>query len=188
VISVATPNLIPGVHSVWWWGDSDCESCGPVAARRIDALSPRYRACPSVVVARPQAKRLESNCQSRVRSPLRRSTLVPSVRALTSRTPSASAHAHGGHGSLPRGARAPRRYRQSGMRICAHRPSGARARSTAGPARRAADGGCNTRCTRSRHIRQFGRRIVRPRPVGLDKLRTATHLPYLAYSYALRYT
>ena len=119
----------------------------------------------SVVVARPQAKRLESNCQSRVRSPLRRSTLVPSVRALTSRTPSASAPAHGGHGSLPRGARAPRRYRQSGMRICAHRPSGARARSTAGPARRAADGGCNTRCTRSRHIRQFGRRIVRPRPV-----------------------
>jgi len=103
VISVATPNLIPGVHSVWWWGDSDCESCGPVAARRIDALSPRYRACPSVVVARPQAKRLESNCQSRVRSPLRRSTLVPSVRALTSRTPSASAPAHGGHGSLPRG-------------------------------------------------------------------------------------
>ena len=188
MISVATPNLIPGVHSVWWWGDSDCESCGPVAARRIDALSPRYRACPSVVVARPQAKRLESNCQSRVRSPLRRSTLVPSVRALTSRTPSASAPAHGGPDTARCPGGCPRAASVSGMRICASSVPGARARSTAGPARRAADGGCNTRCTRSRHIRQFGRRIVRPRPVGLDKLRTATHLPYLAYSYALRYT
>lgn len=168
MISVATPNLIPGVHSVWWWGDSDCESCGPVAARRIDALSPRYRACPSVVVARPQrprpqAKRLESNCQSRVRSPLRRSTLVPSVRALTRGLRPRPPPAHGDTARCPG---CPRAASVSGMR---NRASSVRclARSTAGPARRAADGGCNTRCTRSRHIRQFGRRsLFAPGPLA----------------------